>query len=469
MKSKIETIRAIQILSSSKLIIQKSRREENMFRVFRTLLFLIATISLLVTSLSCHRTPIEPEKIKANLIYEDALCTEAYLRLKLAYIDFPANVDLYVDKNKVNSFRTFSEDTVIMVENLLPKKSYTSYVKIYPAGGGEIVSNEVSFTTMDTTSHNFTWQVFEFGNFGPSALFDVAIINENDIWAVGEIYVADTNINGYTMYNAVHWDGNKWELKKVSININGIEDTPIIRAICAFNENDIWFGIASIIRWDGKKYNFINTSSFFPALINKMWGSSNKDIYIVGNNGNIAHWDGKRWTKIESGTKFNINDIWGYYNFKENKWEVLSVCGNILQGWQNDREIIEIQNKIAKKVNANNVQWPLSGIWFKSNKTYYVVGSGIYYNTLLGKNWVARPSDITRYFIRTIRANDINDVFAVGAFGEFLHFNGYNWKSFMDETFLSSGEFFSLSVKGNIVVAVGYNNRKGVIFIGKRK
>jgi len=219
------------------------------------------------------------------------------------------------------------------------------------------------------------------------------------------------------------------------------------------------------IRWKSE----CTINPLLTGAINKLWGKSSSDLFAVGNIGNIFHWDGKRWTKIESGTEFNINDIWGDYNFKENKWEVLSVCGNILQGWQNDREIIEIQNNIAKKVNANNVQWPLSGIWFKSNKIYYVVGSGIYYNTLIGKNWVARPSDITRYFIRTIRANDINDVFAVGAFGEFLHFNGYNWKSFMDETFLASGEFFSLSVKGNIVVAVGYNNRKGVIFIGKRK
>ena len=435
-----------------------------MLRVFRTLLFLIATISLLVTSLSCHRTPIEPEKIKANLIYEDALCTEAYLRLKLAYIDFPANVDLYVDKNKVNSFRTFSEDTVIMVENLLPKKSYTSYVRIYPAGGGEIVSNEVSFTTMDTTSHNFTWQIFEFGNFGTSILYDVAIINENDIWAVGQIFVVDTSSTGYTMYNAVHWDGNKWELKQILYK-NGFWP---IRAVYAFNSNDIWF--SGYMRYYNGRFIELSIPDILIGWgIDKIWGTSSNDIYAVGNYGNIVHWDGRSWKKIESGTEFNINDIWGDYNFKENKWEVLSVCGNILRGWQNDREIIEIQNNIAKKVNANNVQWPLSGIWFKSNKIYYVVGSGIYYNTLIGKNWVARPSDITRYFIRTIRANDINDVFAVGAFGEFLHFNGYNWKSFMDETFLSSGEFFSLSVKGNIVVAVGYNNRKGVIFIGKRK
>ena len=69
---------------------------------------------------------------------------------------------------------------------------------------------------MDTTSHNFTFETFTFGGTaGSSILYDVAIINENDIWAVGEIYIADTSINGYTTYNAVHWDGNQWELKRI--------------------------------------------------------------------------------------------------------------------------------------------------------------------------------------------------------------------------------------------------------------
>ena len=105
-----------------------------MLSVIKTFLLTIATFIFLLTNLSCHRTPIEPEKIKVNLIYEDALCTEAYFRLKTTEINYPARVDLYLNKNKVNSFTTFSEDTVFVIENLLPKKSYTSYVIVYPEG-----------------------------------------------------------------------------------------------------------------------------------------------------------------------------------------------------------------------------------------------------------------------------------------------------------------------------------------------
>ena len=61
----------------------------------------------------------------------------------------------------------------------------------------------------DTTSHNFTFTTYTFGGTGGSSYFkDVAIINDSDIWAVGEIY------SDSSMYNAVHWNGKNWELRK---------------------------------------------------------------------------------------------------------------------------------------------------------------------------------------------------------------------------------------------------------------
>ena len=47
-------------------------------------------------------------------------------------------------------------------------------------------------------------------------LYDVAIIDENNIWAVGEIYLNDSlGQPDPTPYNAVHWDGISWNLKKI--------------------------------------------------------------------------------------------------------------------------------------------------------------------------------------------------------------------------------------------------------------
>ena len=43
------------------------------------------------------------------------------------------------------------------------------------------------------------------------------------------------------IYNAVHWNGQSWELKEFIIIINGQNFTHRITVNFTFNENDIWF------------------------------------------------------------------------------------------------------------------------------------------------------------------------------------------------------------------------------------
>jgi len=72
---------------------------------------------------------------------------------------------------------------------------------------------------MDTTSHNFVFYEDQVvGDPLTSGFFDVSIINGNNIWAVGYIetdeYDTSTGFD-YSKYNAAHWDGNEWTLKKI--------------------------------------------------------------------------------------------------------------------------------------------------------------------------------------------------------------------------------------------------------------
>ena len=75
-------------------------------------------------------------------------------------------------------------DTVIYFDSLLPKATYNYQATIQLSNHTEEVkSNELSVTTLDTTSHNFTWQIWTFGEIGSSTLYDVAIIDENNSWS----------------------------------------------------------------------------------------------------------------------------------------------------------------------------------------------------------------------------------------------------------------------------------------------
>ena len=100
---------------------------------------------------------------------------------------------------------------------------------------------------------------------------------------------------------------------------------------------------------------------------------------------------------------------------------------------------------------------------------YYVIGSGIYEKKFLSDIlWKDNEFDITHYTTYRVRGNRINDVIIGGAFGEFLHFNGITWKSYIDHTMLNSGRFYGLNIKDNIIIAVGLNNPQAVITMGTR-
>ena len=97
-----------------------------------------------------------------------------------------------------------------------------------------------------------------------------------------------------------------------------IRDTILIRnseSVFAFNENDIWFS-GGVISLGWTIYSISNSNQCLRVhmQMNKIWGSSSNDLYIVGNDGNIAHYNGSSWTKIESGTIVDLFDVWGSPN-----------------------------------------------------------------------------------------------------------------------------------------------------------
>lgn len=56
----------------------------------------------------------------------------------------------------------------------------------------------------------------------------------------------------------------------------------------------------------------------------------------------------------------------------------------------------------------------------------------------------------------------------MGAFGETLHYNGVTWKSYIEETGINSGGYFTISIKNNTMAAVGYEYQSAIVIIGNR-
>jgi hypothetical protein len=422
---------------------------------------------------SCHeRGPLFPPPA-LGLGLRDFSCTEAWIEVQVGNNDKTANIYIKKDDEIIKTITLGQSDSIFYFDNLLPNASYKFDAVTYD-DGKEIKSNPVTFTTLDTTSHNFTWQTFEFGQHSSSTFYDVSIIDENNIWAVGEIYMNDSLGNpDPKRYNAAIWNGTGWEIIRVPYVYQGQPFYNPIQSVCAFSDNDIWFCGNGVIHWDGNTFipMPIPINVWGPYQMNKIWGSCSNDLYAVGNNGNIAHYNGSSWTKIASGTSLPFQDIWGVTSNSE-ETQILAIASNKFS--TGGKYLVKINGNIATHLNdLISTAVSLSGTWFTLNKKYYLVGDGIYSKHSLSDNkWqIDQIIYQIQYYPYSIRGNNINDIIVSGEAGTISHFNGISWKIFNGISIYD--RLLSVSVRNNIVIAVGtrYNNginNQGIIYVGIR-
>ncbi len=449
------------------------------------LIVFITTISLSVLFSSCTKDmPVQPDLSGINFLVEDVTSTEVILRVNVN-LDKGNRVLINRNDSLIYDINLFGGDTLIIDERLLPGREYRYTGVLLNNNGERSYGNEIKVRTLDTTTRNFTWQVFEFGDdLAASFLRDVAIIDENNIWAVGGIYLADSSRPGnHIFYNALHWDGNKWEFKKINFYTfcpdEKYPDVYPAHCIYAFdNENMCIGGNGVAFLKNGIQVKLKCT----PSSNVKIFGESINNFYSVGgSNCNIAHWDGKKWTKIdippptgnEYSTDIGLVDIHGTLDGKR-----IFICGyNTLDTLKSI--LIELNdNKARVKWYKKGFDWvePYGGtvmnVYTSGSYLFLATAKGFYIeNFRLG----LRPKKVTDFafdWIYAMRGNSYNDVFTFSDEPEIYHFNGVNLrKIFHDYTIPKV--FAGGAVKGNLVVGVGTVHinpiwKRAWIVIGRR-
>ena len=402
---------------------------------------------------SCNTTEPPPNGDKPNLTLklEDVSCIEAWIELTTNNLHLPATVTLMQDGETRETLEVITADTLLYIDSLLPNTNYTFHTVIQSSNH---TSNELSVTTMDTTSHDFTFETFTFGGeAGSCTFYDVAIINENNIIAVGTVFLRDSlGQPDPQPYGVAIWDGQSWELKKIFHSTN-IPVTP--RGILVISPNEIYLAAGSIFRWDGVSSTvqkvFSRLSLPDPnGTIEKLWGSLSSSIYGVGNVGSIVFYNGSQWTRIESGTELNIGDIWGIADDNGGYNKYLAADNAMLK--------IDAVNNLSR-IDAESGMIIIS-VWGISNKLIYTAGEGV----VLYKNYkwekINRPDVNTIY---RIKGQNYNDICGIGSPGSIIHhFNGYSWGSINPDP---SNRYWRIDIKGNIISAAGYQGEKAAITI----
>lgn len=439
---------------------------------------LIVYIGIILYSTGCNSTdpPID-NKESLNLSLEDVSCTEAWLKITGKA---GGSVILNRDDNEIMRFNLISEDTTILNDSLLPNKSYTYQIL---SNDKRVASNKISAITMDTTSHNFTWEDYTFGE-GPSDMLnDVSISDENNIWAVGEIDYYYLDSSGYRqsrIYNAVHWNGKECVLQPLQFfSFCGQEYTGAYPAHSIFDFGNYNMSISSSLQIK----SFVNKSEVntqcVPLVVNEIWGRHNQDYFIVGKAGGIARYQNGKWNKLSSGTNLYLTDIFGR--------DDIFICapdhrisGGVILKWNNGRFEKFAEAKIVPPLQVFKpyLFGTIASLWIDEKNALYV-GGGLLYRYKSGIWDYAkglkgnRPYEDINYehrgYITGIRGNSSNDFWICGEGNTLMHFNGYSWKQ-IGEPYTQQSDILwrVVEAKGNIAAAVGYKGYQAFLRIIRR-
>ena len=183
-----------------------------MFNSYESLLKIFA-LNFLSFLNDCNTTeptlPPDNEKPIFILAIDDTSCTEAWLQLTTKDLDLPAQLTLKQYNPTGDSlskiFVLNTQDSVLYIDSLFPNQNYNFHATMQQSNNA---SNKLVLQHL--TQHQPQLYLADLGvwQHSSSVLYDVAIIDENNIWAVGEIYMNDSL--GQSLpdaYNAVHWNG----------------------------------------------------------------------------------------------------------------------------------------------------------------------------------------------------------------------------------------------------------------------
>lgn len=303
----------------------------------------------------------------------------------------------------------------------------------------------------DTTSHNFVWEIDTLGmQGGDNWLMDAAITDENNIWVVGELH-SDSGL-----FSGAVWDGEEWSL----IKLDGQWGTISPRGIFAFDQNLIWIvNGGTIYKWESDSL-YIQWESDWQNgeldVVRYIWGSSLDDIFFIGNEGTIVHYDGTAFERMNSGTDVDLRSISGTsadnvwvsgWNYDDLHRILLHYDGNVWNKIIDDNSDIEGQDRIEGRIvgvytdNTDNV-------WVLTHKGLYNCNN----NTIDDCQWFGDKSDPTSW-IYAFDGSNHNDLFYGGAFTRLWHYNGSTFHYYDDIP--DMGRIYGIDVTESVITIVG--------------
>lgn len=426
-----------------------------------------AIIILVIILISGCREPTEPvDKSRIRLEAADVSVTDCILKVN---VSSPAPGEVIdIQRNGITVISYSSKSDTVLFDTSLTENTGYSY-KAVARSGNKVLSESsiLSITTLKPSGQDFTFETFTFGDdWSPSTLMDVAIINDHNIWAVGNIYIRDSLGNVvFQPFNAVHYDGQSWKLMRIP-TIEWVGPgfySDHLEAIYARNENDMWVSTGEQMihyngkKWEGWKHLMTSTYDSITGNIYKIWMNDKQEAWAVGSRENVWHYSGGRWVRLKTDLQMALSDIWG---IQTPSGEDKIIC----TGFQapSSSKVLEVSgSKVTQFYRTSDKVF--ASLWFNNPYRMYMCGTGLY-EYRLGN--VKQIFNVPRRFFKNVKGTASNDIFVSGSVPAFAaHYNGKNFKVFDMQT---DDFIYGLDYKDGIMVMVGFRDNKAVLTIGRR-
>ena len=243
-----------------------------------------------------------------------------------------------------------------------------------------------------------------------------------------------------------------------------------IYGIWALDSSNIYFAVGAIVKYEGGKFIETNLGDLgFTQFqgVNKLWGSSEQNIWGVGPEGTIVHYDGKSWARIDF----------------PRQWYLFDITGDLQSGIAYAAAMDSTSYKAIVKLESSSAQIIYKSPQISSikpnglnylNGNLYLAGSD-FQCTLLWRYRTANGEIDSLYTVApttglfNITGESENDLYFWGndyRVGKLVHYNGSRFKVFNlpNASYTAGGA----ATKGNISAFAGLSNNKGFVILVNR-